>query len=52
MANPLRTRIPDLSTRNGKAETSWKPIIGSEENIGPEAPVIRSNGRGTAKRAV
>src|SRR5437763_16516724 len=37
-SNLLRSRIPDLSTRNGKAETWWKPVIASEDKTGREAP--------------
>src|SRR5205823_12928482 len=32
-------RIPDLATRNRKAETWWKPVIASEDKTGREAPI-------------
>src|SRR5215212_8296164 len=38
LATSCGPKTPDLSTRNRKAETWSKPIIGSEDKTGREAP--------------
>jgi hypothetical protein len=43
IGNPLRTRIPDLSTRNGKAKTWLKPVIASKDQTGRDAPISLKN---------